>query len=249
MHASIEQLLNLTDAPSQPDVGAHDPGQTESEIRAHVDSCPECQLEAQRIATLRAGLRSLPAVSPASESGDAMWAAITARSGGQHDASHKAGSNAHWWPLGLAASLLLAALMVVLMPSQVTDLPLSASTGSASTGSANGDSAGDASAISASAISDMPLRTVPATSQLVERSQQLEQMLGSLQYQPRVVNARTAGTIAQLEDQIAWIDYGLGEGSDGQLSEDEANALWRQRVELMNSLVHVRYAQAQRVDF
>ncbi|NNF51128.1 MAG: hypothetical protein HKN59_01700 [Gammaproteobacteria bacterium] len=196
----------------------------EAADRVHVDACPECQHELHRIEALRAELKSLPEVEPDGKSADATWATIVARYG-QTRAKEEAGKDAqHWLPLSLAASLVLATLVAVFASWQRAETPVVAS-------------------------SAEPTRTVPATSELVERSQRLEQILGSLQYEPRVVNARTAGTIAQLEDQIAWIDYGLGEGGDGRLSETDANALWRQRVELMNSLVYVRYAQAQRVDF
>ena len=222
MHASIEQLLNLADS------SAARYGDDEAHFgpvdRAHIESCSECRSELRRIDNLRARLRSLPELAPDGKSEEAVWAAITARHQ-QLRSAEEGRTRAHQWlPLGLAASLVLATLIAVLVQWPRSEMP----------------------AVSSNLVTTP---AVPETAALVARSQQLEQILGSLRYEPRVVNARTAGTIAQLEDQIAWIDYGLGEGGDGRLSESDANALWRQRVELMNSLVHVRYAQAQRVDF
>lgn len=222
MHASIEQLLDYTQSPASG--GSAEETGHDAVDRAHVASCELCQGELKRIDALRARLRGLPEAEPAQRSEDATWAAIKKRAGATRGRDEASKRSHDWLPLGLAASLLVATLVAVLASWPGEQVP-------------------------AVAITDVPTRTVPETAALVQRSQQLEQILGSLRYEPRVVSARTAGTIAQLEDQIAWIDYGLGEGSDGRLSEQDANALWRQRVELMNSLVHVRYAQAQRVDF
>lgn len=232
MHASIEQLLNA----SEPhDAAAEDGSELAGpSAQEHLAACSDCQRELRRIEGLRAEMKSLPEVGLSPEAADAVWTSVLARSGERTMANKPVQRAAQWWPLGLAASVLVAALAVLLAPWQGAELPIAVSNGEP---------------VNEEPLSEDRLRTVPETSQLVARSQQLEQLLGTLNYEPRVVNARTAGTIARLEDQIAWIDYGLGEGSDGQLSESDANALWRQRVELMNSLVHVRYAQAQRVDF
>ena len=81
---------------------------------------------------------------------------------------------------------------------------------------------------------------------LVAESRQLEQLLRTLDRQsPHTMSASTAGTIAGLEDGIALIDYGLT--YDQQMSGEASQRLWRQRVDLMNSLVQVRGAQLQRV--
>lgn len=77
-------------------------------------------------------------------------------------------------------------------------------------------------------------------------SRRLERMLHSLDaHAPRVMDARTAGAIAGLEDGIAMIDYGLmrGDVADNQASRQ----LWNRRVALMNTLVQVRGAQLQTV--
>lgn len=237
MHASIEQLLEIRAEVARSKGGGSD---SRSASSMHVQTCPTCQAEIRRIDALGEELRALPEIAPDPGSEGATWDAISARLNASGAGRAESVSKLAWWPLALAASLLVAALVVAVVVPQAFDQPPKL------------------------AGREVPMRTVPEnrpvaestvgpqaadTSQLVARSQQLERLLGSLSYEPRVVSAQTAGTIAQLEDQIAWVDYGLSAGGDGRLSERDSHALWEQRVELMNSLVHVRYAQAQRVDF
>lgn len=83
---------------------------------------------------------------------------------------------------------------------------------------------------------------------LMVRSQQIERNLRALPEQPSVVRASTAATISELEDQVAAIDYLLAH-PELQLSAEQQETYWRERVRLMNSLLQLRAAQAQRVSF
>jgi len=83
-------------------------------------------------------------------------------------------------------------------------------------------------------------RGEPSLADLMTRSQQLESVLASLEARPRITSARSAGAIAELEDGIALVDYHLAQG-DATLDAVAQRALWRKRVELMESLVTVRY--------
>lgn len=83
---------------------------------------------------------------------------------------------------------------------------------------------------------------------LMVRSRLLERDLRALPPEPRVMRAATAATISELEDRIAAIDYALND-PHADLSAAEAEVFWRERVRLMDSLVQVRYAHAQRVSF
>lgn len=83
---------------------------------------------------------------------------------------------------------------------------------------------------------------------LMVQSQQIERDLRALPGQPRMVRASTAATIAELEDRIAAIDYRLNH-SARRLTRVEAEIYWRERVRLMNSLLNLRRAQAQRMAF
>jgi hypothetical protein len=83
---------------------------------------------------------------------------------------------------------------------------------------------------------------------LMVESRQLESDLRSLPNEPRVVRAGTQATIVELKDRIAAIDYQLSE-SASQMSPQDQEIFWRERVRLMKSLVRLRYAQAQRTAF
>jgi len=89
---------------------------------------------------------------------------------------------------------------------------------------------------------------VNALQALMVESRQLESDLRSLPNEPRVVRAGTQATIVELEDRIAAIDYQLSETAS-QMSQQDKEIFWRERVRLMKSLVQMRYAQAQRTAF
>ena len=89
------------------------------------------------------------------------------------------------------------------------------------------------------------LRAVTA---LMVRSQQLESDLRALPDQPQLARAGTVATIMDLEDRIAAIDYILNDPAN-QLTPQQGEAYWRERVRLMSSLLQLRYAQAQRSSF
>lgn len=84
---------------------------------------------------------------------------------------------------------------------------------------------------------------------LVRRSMALEDALRALDYQPGIVRGSTAGTIAEIEDRIALVDYQLTHATGSQLTHTQSERLWRQRVDLLGSLVQVRYAQAQQAAY
>jgi hypothetical protein len=84
---------------------------------------------------------------------------------------------------------------------------------------------------------------------LVERSQELERMLQSLPERPRIERVSTVATIDVLEQRIQWLDFQLSYAPEESLDDVQARRLWRERVELMDSLVKVRYAEAGRTSF
>ncbi len=92
------------------------------------------------------------------------------------------------------------------------------------------------------------LTAVTALQALMVESRQLESDLRSLPNEPRVRRAGTAATISGIEDRIAAIDYQLNDPGT-QLSVGDEEIFWRERVRLMNSLLRLRYAQAQRTAF
>jgi len=83
---------------------------------------------------------------------------------------------------------------------------------------------------------------------LMVQSRQLERNLRALPAQPSVVRASTAATISELQDQVAAIDYLLNH-PDLDLTPEQEEIYWRERVRLMNSLLQLRRAQTQRMSF
>lgn len=88
--------------------------------------------------------------------------------------------------------------------------------------------------------------TTDALEELLARSQALESALAALPARPAVARAGTALPIESLEAQVQWLDHQLSiAGADGRTPE--AERLWRDRVEVMSSLVQLRYVEAQDV--
>jgi len=98
---------------------------------------------------------------------------------------------------------------------------------------------------------DVALSQPPLTTNLTvlrAESSRLEGELAALPAEPNVLRAGTAATIADVTDRIAAIDLQLGDSSM-QLTPEEQEIFWRERVRLMKLLVKLRYAQAQRTAF
>jgi hypothetical protein len=135
--------------------------------------------------------------------------------------------------VAVAASLALVAMLVMRMKEPASALiPTIAGT----------------SAPTAPATADTPA-TTDGTEALIQRSHRLEAVLAAVRDEPEVMNVRTATTIATLEDHIAFVDYRLSMDAENPLPPEQSRRLWQQRVDLMDSLVNVRYAQLQRVAY
>lgn len=148
----------------------------------------------------------------------------------------------HWterskWLAGaaIAATVVLAVLNIPLAP--VVD------SGTESFATVPELSPGQSAAAGNGGVQD--LNTLNA---LMVQSQQIERDLRLLPTQPSLVRAGTAVTIAEIEDHIAAIDFTLNH-PDLDLSPDQEAIYWRERVRLMNSLLSLRTAQAQRLSF
>jgi hypothetical protein len=83
-----------------------------------------------------------------------------------------------------------------------------------------------------------------AIQSLVSRSQRLEAVLNTLPPRPTVERAATSAAIDELQTRIQLLDQQLSAAAndDGHRTQ----RLWSARVQLMNSLVYVRYAEAAR---
>jgi hypothetical protein len=133
----------------------------------------------------------------------------------------------NWYSgIGLAAAVVLAAVLVPVMmntpePNAVTEPPVTALTNTVE---------------------------VNALQALMVESRQLESNLRSLPEEPKVRQAGTVATLSEIEDRIAAIDYELNDPAI-QMTAEEEEIYWRERVRLMKLLVGLRYAQAQRTAF
>jgi hypothetical protein len=81
---------------------------------------------------------------------------------------------------------------------------------------------------------------------LVIRSQELESRLQRLPRRPHIERGSTSATIDTLQSRIQWLDYQLSLSSDVGMTESQSAQLWENRIQLMDSLLKVRSAEAQR---
>jgi hypothetical protein len=79
--------------------------------------------------------------------------------------------------------------------------------------------------------------------ELMAQSQHLEDLLQRLPGRPQIERVSTAAMIDTIEERIQWLDFQLSDAADSGLNEEQTQRLWRERVELMDSLVKVRYAE------
>ncbi len=180
-----------------------------------------CALTANEYGALRRGLRELPETMPPR----AVWNRIREQAEAEGLLQQgRAGSRRMWFAgAGLAAAVLLAVMMPMLMPPQSEGITVP---------------------------QNLPSNTTTLTTlqTLMVQSRQLESDLRSLPDEPRVMRASTFATISDLEDRVAAIDYQLND-PDVKMTSDDRELFWRERVRLMNSLLQLRYAQAQRAAF
>jgi hypothetical protein len=196
-------------------------GENPAAALAHVRECAHCQSELARLETLTADLRELPSSVAPPERWSAIKAAMGNVAGPRTAASRRPG----WFLPAASAALVLVAVLFTL-------------------NNRRPDNASDADTRVAG--------TVPATDSrqaLVAESRRLESLLASLPTEPRLTRAQTALTVADLEDRIQWVDYRLNIASEAGVAGEPAERLWRERVDLLNSLVAVRYAEARTVAF
>lgn len=188
-----------------------------AELVAHVKSCPICTGELQRLSALRAEMQALPQFDPP----DLAWERI------QQTIPRRPPK----FPprrVGLAAAA--AALITLGVIAAIAQ---------------QGDKRSNERTAHAPKVLSTPVASdIPHLDELVAQSQQLEQILQTLPQRPRIERVSTAATIDTIEQRIAWLDFQLSSSPDGDLNEEQSRRLWRERVELMDSLVKVRYAEA-----
>jgi hypothetical protein len=84
---------------------------------------------------------------------------------------------------------------------------------------------------------------------LMAQSRQLEAALRSYGPDGRVLNARAAEVIADLEDRIALVDAGIAHETARDGASTDLVSLWQNRVELMDALVNAHVTRVSYVGF
>jgi len=84
----------------------------------------------------------------------------------------------------------------------------------------------------------------PEMQRLIAQSRELDELLHHLPDRPQVQRASLGATVDSIEERIQMLDLQLAYGADAELDHQEARRLWSERVELMDSLVKVRYAES-----
>ena len=182
-----------------------------------------CALTADEHVALKRGLGRLPETMPPRD----VWIRIREQAEAE-GLLRRPSARRHmkWYAgVGIAAAALMAAVMMPGMQQQVSD-PI------------NVVPQGETS--NSTILSNLTV--------LQAQSRQLERDLRSLPAEPRVARAGTVATISEIEDRIAAIDYQLNDPST-LMADGDREIFWRERVRLMNLLLQLRYAQAQRAAF
>jgi len=233
MHPSTEDLLSVRD------------GEPLDAVTSNViaeDATLEREIDGMR--QVRDALRELPELSPA----DDMWQRIVAveRETRPRSSYRRLAAGA-----GIAATVAALAIFVISSPSRPTGgiLPPAIPPGDRTTTTTPADSPSNVVGGETPFDPDRPLfygQVVPVSyPELVQESARLDRALRRLPYQRPMMSAETATTIAGLEDRIALIDEQITYSNARGVPQPQRVALWGERVDLMNALVHVRYAQAQ----
>ena len=191
----------------------------DARMKQHLDGCPRCQRELAHLRAVRDGLRALPM----GAAPDLTWEDVLARAQAQGPVLRSERFDG-WYgaAVGIAATVVMTVSLLLL---------------------------GQREALQPTAATSLPEAVVDSTPQLMGRSRELEQRLRSVDLDGQIMSGRTASTIAALEERIAYIDYRLSRADQDRLNQEQRRKLWQQRVVLLNSLVRLRYAEAQRADF
>ncbi|HEY4366762.1 MAG TPA: hypothetical protein VGN07_05960 [Steroidobacteraceae bacterium] len=242
MHAHIHQLLSLRDG--EP---------VEAAVACHVGQCSTCADQVARLLRIQRDLRSLPTIDAPAAGWDAIQDRLRCRlpdrrpdgladlrpdrlqQGPQEGAQDQPDTARVQWSLvaGLAGIAVLVVIVSVWavqsrqrLEVAATDVPTSPAVG---------------------VIPDPVV--VPTVDQLMAQSRQLDDLLQDLPQRPSVERIAMAATLDSIEQRIQWLDVQLSFASTADLNEVQSQRLWSERVDLMDSLVKVRYAESSSLQF
>lgn len=235
MHARIDELLSLRDG-EPVDAG----------VAQHAGECQVCAAELTRLRQMQQRLQLLgsldpPPLAPANQ---------VSLPAGSWSAGQGAGGRRIGWAVAAGLVLAIAISMTVrtsgVAPERAattslpTQLPAPLSKGVPAT---------PAAASAPSTVNPSTQRQPAALEQLVAQSQELDKLLQFLPERPSIERVAMAATIDTMEQRIQWLDVQLSYAPETGLNDSQAYRLWRERVDLMDSLVKVRYAEGQHLNF
>ncbi len=189
----------------------------------HLQTCEYCAAELRRLSRLRDELREL-AAKPAAGPG---WPAVREELARRE---HRRDIRRRQARYVAAASLGAVALMLGL---RISDSPRHTES---------------------AAVAQVPPviegGSGPTLEEMRRRSQELEALLGSLPERPAVERADVGVPIGLLEERVQRLDHELSVAAVGDATTSSSQeALWRDRVEALDTLVRLRYVEVQRAAF
>lgn len=192
----------------------------DARVRAHVHGCARCASALAEVTERQARLRALPLAPPDGQG----WPGVRARLEWQRQ------THAMRKRISRGAAVASVAVIAAAVAWRVADAPSQHSPGSTNRLVA-------------------PLTAEEAVAldrvlQLQSQSAVLEDALAVIGSRPAVQRAGTALPIDTLEAQVQWIDHRISASGGDAL---EAERLWRERVDAMNTLVRLRYVEVQPV--
>ena len=193
-------------------------------IATHLEQCRACVAELQALSRTRTALQGLPQLDAPNDA----WMRIQAAASAPVTSGTRSTKLRARTALAFALAAGVASMAVLLVFRNANESP---------------------------EVEPQSQATVPAIQQdndlasLIAQSRDLDVLLQRLPERPRVERVSTAATLDTIEERIQWLDFQLSYAAAGELDETQARRLWRERVELMDSLVKVRYAQSGRASF
>ncbi len=237
MHATFDELLNLRNESA------------DSPLAAHVRACTECREQLAQLQARTEALRRLPAKGAAPDRWDAIQRALHAppavnRIEQRPKHSREERQLRPGWLLPAASAVAVVLVVVItLQQRDGTDEPVQVAEES-------GPAVIEGTPSDTTRAETTPVAQAGNAARLIQESQRLESLLAAAySEEPRLARASTELTVADLEDRILWVDYRLNLAAERGLDPYQSQRLWRERVDLLNSLVAVRYAQARTTAF
>jgi hypothetical protein len=189
------------------------------QVRHHIQQCTQCLAEAARLGRTRARAQELPAFDPPAD----LFNEIATRAA-QRPTRRSA------WSLAAALMAIVVGVVALVAVRDARHGPLTAE--------------------QPKQIVGTPTYTNETVmQQLIAQSRELDELLQYLPERPQVERVSLAATVDSIEERIQVLDWQLAYGPDAGLDQQQARRLWSERVELMDSLVKVRYAESAPLAF